>query len=143
MKLTTKCRYGVRAVLEIAKNYDIRPTTRKEIAKNQKIPESFLENILIELKRSGLIMSIRGAKGGFLLNRTPNGITMLDIVLVLQTSIVPVDCILNPNKCSSVNDCMTRPIWKKMHETQEKVLQSYTVKDLIEKKDTKRDCLMF
>jgi len=141
MKLTTKCRYGVRAVLEIAKNYDIRPTTRKEIAKNQKIPESFLENILIELKRAGLILSVRGARGGFLLNRTPNSITMLDIVLVLQTSIVPVDCILNPKKCSSVDDCITRPIWKKMHETQEKVLQSYTVKSLIEKQETKRNCL--
>ena len=141
MKLTTKCRYGVRAVLEIAKNFDVRPTTRKEISKNQNTPESFLENILIELKRAGLIMSVRGAKGGFLLNRTPNSISMLDIVLVLQSSIVPVDCILNPKKCSNVKNCMTRPIWKKMHETQEKILQSYTVKNLIDKKDTERDCL--
>jgi len=141
MKLTTKCRYGVRAVLEIAKNFDVRPTTRKEISKNQKIPESFLENILIELKRAGLVMSIRGARGGFLLNRTPNAISMLDIVLVLQSSIVPVDCILNPSKCPNVNRCMTRPIWKKMHETQEKILQSYTVKSLIENQNTERDCL--
>lgn len=142
MKLTTKCRYGVRAVLEIAKNYDNRPTTRKEIAEIQKIPESFLENILLELKRAGLILSVRGAKGGFLLNRTPNSISMLDIVLILQNSIVPVDCILNPQLCANTEKCKTRPIWKKMHEAQEGVLQSYSVQSLIEENSIDQDCLL-
>jgi Rrf2 family transcriptional regulator, cysteine metabolism repressor len=142
VKLTTKCRYGVRAVLEIAKNYDNRPTTRKEISKNQNIPESFLENILLELKRAGLVLSVRGAKGGFLLNRTPNSISMLDIVLILQNSIVPVECVLNPMKCAKVAKCKTRPIWKKMHEAQENVLQSYSVKSLLENKEIDQDCLL-
>ncbi|MBT4527469.1 MAG: Rrf2 family transcriptional regulator [Deltaproteobacteria bacterium] len=141
MKLTTKCRYGVRAVLEIAKNYNIRPTSCREIAELQDIPESYLENILIELKRAGLIISVRGAKGGFLLNRSPSSFTMLDIVLVLQKSIVPVDCILNPKKCSKVDSCIARPLWQKMYKVQENVLKSFTTIDLLDNQLADLDCL--
>ncbi len=141
MRLTTKCRYGVKAIIEIAQNFGIRPTKRKEIVVNQNIPESFLENILIELKRGGLVNSIRGAKGGFLLSRSPNCITILSIVSILQTPLVPVDCVLNPTICARTKDCLTRPLWKKMYEAQEGVLQQFTVTDLLEKKVFDGDCL--
>ena len=135
MKITTKCRYGTKAIIEIAKNHNVKPTTRKDIALNQNIPDSYLENILIDLKKSGIIRSIRGMRGGFVLNRPPDEITLLDIFKVLKKSITPVGCIKDPSLCCCTDFCVTRPVWIRMHAAQEEVLSSFSIQELI-KKDT-------
>ena len=132
MKLSTKSRYGAKAVIEIARNYMKQPTKRKDISKNQKIPDSYLENILIDLKKKGIIESIRGAKGGFTLKRAPSEITLFDIVTVLQTSLEPVQCVNDPNLCQNVASCVTRPIWLKLFNAQNEVLKGYTIQDLLD-----------
>jgi Rrf2 family protein len=131
MKLTTKCRYGSRAIVEIARNQAKGPVKRKQIVENQKIPDSYLENILISLKNRGIVSAARGPRGGFILKRPPSSITMLEVVLALEDSLSPVDCLDDPGECDMIGNCVTRPVWRKLGEAQEKVLKSITVQDLI------------
>ncbi len=132
MKLSTKCRYGSRAVLEIARNIDRGPIKRKDIVKSQMISDSYLENILISLKNSGIIDTIRGANGGYLLRRSPSEITLLEIVNALDGTLSPVECIDNPSSCERTVRCATRNAWKRLKEAQEEVLRSITVQELLE-----------
>lgn len=130
MKLTTRCRYGTRAMAEIASNYGIRPTTKKEIARNQDIPDSYLENILVDLKKDDLIITIRGAKGGYELSKSPEKISVHDIVDSLGGGLEPVDCLKKSDDCNRADICSARNIWKELQEAQESVLKRYTLADL-------------
>ncbi|MBU2643082.1 Rrf2 family transcriptional regulator [bacterium] len=131
MKITTRCRYGIRAIVEIGRNYPIRPTTRREIAANQELDDSYLENILLDLKSRDIVRSLRGVKGGFVLSRPPESITLLEIFESLQGEIVPSECILVPSVCDRVDDCVTRPVWIRMQQAQKQVLQDVTIRDLL------------
>ena len=133
MKLNTKSTYGARAVVEIAQNYGDKPTKRKDIVQHQNIPESYLENILISLKKSGIVGATRGPKGGFVLKRPPSQITMLDVISVFENKLSPVDCLDTPSHCEKTGSCLTRPVWAKLKETQEDVLRNFTIQQLIEK----------
>ena len=132
MKLSTKCRYGSRAVMEIARNCMHGPVKRKDIVKNQQISDSYLENILISLKNSGIIETIRGANGGYLLRRPASEITLLEIVNSLDGSLSPVECLENPSVCARTEWCATRVSWIKMRDAQEEVLRSISVQNLID-----------
>jgi len=132
MKLSTKCRYGVRAVFEIAKNFNKTPTKRKDIAKQQDLDESYLENILIDLKNANIVSSIRGVNGGFVLKMQPRTITILRIVESLQGTLTPLECLIDTTVCKKVESCVTRPVWQKLKEAQEEVLGSFTIQDLLD-----------
>lgn len=135
MKLTTKCRYGVRAVMEIARNYQKCPTKRKDIVETQTISDSFLENILIDLKHGGIIESIRGAKGGFILKKAPDQITAADIFIALQGPLSLIDCLENPGSCDRNGKCVVRSMWQEMQDAQERVLRQTTIESLIRQED--------
>ena len=137
MKLSSKCRYGVRAILEIARNYQQRPTKRKEIAANQNIDDSYLENILIDLKNKNFVTALRGAKGGFILKRAPEEITLLQLTESLQGDLSPAECLSTPSICDRVDNCVTRPIWQKIKLAQEDVLKNVTIRDLLEQEKQK------
>ncbi|NQT59311.1 MAG: RrF2 family transcriptional regulator [Bacteroidetes bacterium] len=132
MRLSTKSRYGTRAILEIAKSYGQKPIKRKEIVSGQKIPDSYLENILITLKAAGFIRTLRGANGGYQLTRDPKLITILEIANALEGHMTPVPC-LDTDKCDLIQECATRSVWSEMYQAMEKVLRSYTLQDIIEK----------
>ncbi len=132
MQLSTRTRYGTRAIIEIARNYEGPPIKRKEIAGSQRIPDSYLENILVTLKAGGLIQTTRGANGGYRLTRNPSAVSMLEIVVILEGHLTPVPC-LETEKCELINDCTTRSIWDEMYHAMEKVLSSYTLEDIIAK----------
>lgn len=132
MKLSSKCRYGIRAVMEIAKNYPDKPTKRKDIAANQNLDDSYLENILIELKNKNIVGAIRGAKGGFVLKRAPEDIDLLQVIESLQGDLSPAECLITPSICDRTNGCVTRPVWQKMKDAQEGVLKSVSIRDLLE-----------
>ncbi len=134
MRLSTKGRYGTRAILEIAKHYGEKPIKRKEIVLIQKIPDSYLENILITLKAAGLILTIRGAHGGYQLTREPSSITVLQVVEALEGTIVPVHCIeTQDSNCSRSGVCTTQPIWHELYQAMREVLNKYTLEDLLTK----------
>jgi Rrf2 family protein len=132
MKLSTKGRYGLRAMLEMALNEEQEPMATRTIAERQGISERYLEQLLIPLKQAGLVKSIRGSQGGYILGRKSQDITVGDVIRALEGPIAPVDCVseLNPNECDRSSFCVTRGIWSQMRDAISAVLDSYTLQDL-------------
>ncbi|MGM0432414.1 MAG: RrF2 family transcriptional regulator [Spirochaetota bacterium] len=134
MRLSTKGRYGTRAIIEIAKEYGRRPVKRKDIVDAQQVPESYIENILVALKAAGLVRTSRGARGGYQLARDPELITVLDVVEALEGTLVPVYCLEDDEEpCVREAGCPTREIWMEMYRAVRRVLEKYTLKDIIAK----------
>jgi Rrf2 family transcriptional regulator, cysteine metabolism repressor len=132
MKLSTKCRYGVRAMVEIARHYKQGPVKRKDISKAQDLSHAYLENILIALKANKLIHTTRGANGGFVLEADPSQISLYSIVSTLEGSIAPVDCLERESVCQKTTFCVARKAWRKLYDAQLAVLHSITLQDLLD-----------
>jgi Rrf2 family cysteine metabolism transcriptional repressor len=133
MKLSTKGKYGVRAVYEIARHSGKGPITIKEIAERQGISFSYLEQILHRLGKAGLIDSVRGPAGGYLLARNPSELTIGDIVRTLEGPIALSHC-LEPGEageCNQADDCVARMVWAKVGAKIEEALDSITFDDLL------------
>jgi len=134
MKLSTKGKYGVRAVFEIARHYGKGPISIKEIAERQGISFSYLEQILHKLGKAGLIGSVRGPAGGYLLARKPSELTIGDIVRVLEGPIALSHC-LEPGDsadCYQADDCVARMVWAKVGAKIEEALDSISFHDLLQ-----------
>jgi Rrf2 family transcriptional regulator, cysteine metabolism repressor len=138
MKLSTKCRYGTRAMIEIARHYKEGPVKRKDISRSQKISSAYLENILIALKSQHLIRTVRGANGGFTLEVPPGHITMFQIISALEGSIVPVECVDNPDACERSAMCAARKLWEELYHAQIAVLKKKTLQALVDAEDSKK-----
>lgn len=135
MKLSTKGKYGVRAVFEIARHYGNGPISIKEIAERQGISFSYLEQILHKLGKAGLIDSVRGPAGGYLLARQPSELTIGDIVRVLEGPIALSHC-LEPGEsaeCYQADDCVARMVWAKVGAKIEEALDSISFNDLLQR----------
>ncbi|MCJ7508702.1 MAG: Rrf2 family transcriptional regulator [candidate division Zixibacteria bacterium] len=133
MSISTRGRYGLRALLEIAQNYGSGPINIRDISKNQKISMSYLEQILHRLRKAGLIRSIRGAKGGYILARDSDKITVKDIVKVLDGPIGVAYCDfpnLREKSCIGPKICASSMLWKKLELTIDDFLSSVTLADL-------------
>lgn len=133
MKLSTKGKYGVRAIFEIARKYGKGPITIKEIADRQRISFSYLEQILNRLGRAGLIESVRGPGGGYLLGRKPTALTIGDVVRALEGPIALSHC-LEPGEyeeCYQAEDCVARMVWAKVGAKIEEALDSITFESLL------------
>ncbi|MBN1760903.1 MAG: RrF2 family transcriptional regulator [Chitinispirillaceae bacterium] len=135
MKLSTKSRYGLRAVIEIAKAYGSTPAKRKHVAANQGISDSYLENILIVLKNNRIIETTRGVKGGYILSRPPREITVLDVVNSLEGPLDLVDCVNSNSNCAKTETCATRTIWKELTDAWESILGKMTLQDVIDREE--------
>ena len=132
MKLTTKGRYGVKAMLDLALQCSGEPVSLKSIAKRQNISENYLEHLFATLKKSGFVKSVRGAQGGYLLVQSPDNITIGSILRSLEGSLAPVDCVLekNPVKCDRFDSCITKLVWEKIRDSVNSVVDSITLADL-------------
>jgi Rrf2 family protein len=137
VKLSTKSRYGLRALIEIAKNYNISPVKRKEISANQKISDSYLENILILLKTSRIIETTRGINGGYVLCRKPSEITVFEILSVLEGPMDLVECVFTPEVCEKSATCSTRIVWSEMAHLWQQHFSQRTLLDLLESEKSK------
>ncbi len=133
MKLSTKGRYTTRAMLELAIHYGEGPIQIKDISRSQEVSERYLEQLLLPLKSAGLIRTTRGANGGFELIRKPSEIRLLDIFLVAEGTTAPVECVDNAAVCSRSAGCATRGIWAEIKAATDKVLESTTLQDLVER----------
>jgi Rrf2 family cysteine metabolism transcriptional repressor len=132
MKLSTRGRYGLRAMIEMAQTEDKGPIATRTIAERQGISERYLEQLMVPLKRAGLVKSVRGSQGGYNLARDPEKITAGDIIRVLEGPISPVECVSesNPESCQREDYCVTRLLWTKVRDSIAEVLDSYTLADL-------------
>lgn len=133
MKISTRTRYGIRAVLELAENYEKGLLQLKIIAKRQDISMKYLEQIMAILRTGGFIRSIRGPRGGYMLAKTPNQIKLSDVFNCLEGPVTTVECVEDEDSCARAADCMARQLWIQVQEAIRNVLQSITLQDLIDK----------
>ncbi|MGL5869523.1 RrF2 family transcriptional regulator [Clostridium chrysemydis] len=131
MKLSTKGRYGVKAMVDLAINYGELPVSIKTISKRQNISEYYLEQLFSPLRKAKLIRSIRGAQGGYVLNKEPKDIRVSDIMYVLEGPIEIADCIEGA-ECTNVDCCATRILWKKIKASIDSVMDSITLQDIVD-----------
>jgi Rrf2 family protein len=137
MKLSTRIRYGTRALLELALHEGEGPVFLKDIAGKQQISLPYLEHLVTPLISGGIIRSTKGPRGGVTLARKPEQIKLIEIAKLLEGSVTPVECIEHPEVCSRSKLCATRELWGKMKDAIEGVLESTTLKDLVERQRKK------
>ena len=111
MKLSTRGRYGVRLMLDLALHYGDGPVLLKDISRRQGISQKYLWNLANPLNAAGLVKSIRGAHGGFMLAREPSEVSIKDLLQVLEGSLSLVDCVESPSVCERSPDCVARDVW--------------------------------
>jgi len=132
MKISTKGRYGLRAILDLAiHSQNNKPVLLLDISKRQGISEKYLSQIMNELIKAGLVKSVRGRNGGYLLNRSPREIRVFDILKILEGDFTVVKCVSNPLSCDRVSFCATRDVWKMLSEKIRETLSSITLEDLV------------
>jgi len=138
MKLSTRTRYGIRAVLELSENYGKGPVQLKIIARDQGISVKYLEQLMATLKSAGIVNSVRGSKGGYVLAKSPNQIRLSDCFNCLEGPVVTVECVENDSYCPRTNDCIAREVWTEVQKAVMSVLKSMTLQSLLDKsKDDK------
>ncbi len=134
MKISTKIRYGARAMLELAYHYGEGPIELKEIAKRENISLKYLEQVINPLRTAGLVKSIRGAKGGYSLAKPPSEICLYDVVETLEGPLNLLECLRDSKVCQKVPSCVTRDIWQEVSEAISKIFYSVTLEDMVNRK---------
>lgn len=142
MKISTKGKYGIRAMLDLAIHATESHVPLKSIAERQKISEPYLEQLFSTLKKSGLVISVRGAQGGYKLSRHPNQISVGQILRALEGPLAPVNCVVDDeNECERADACVSRIIWERIRDSINKVVDSMTLNDLVEDYN-KKSCII-
>ncbi|MFC1911692.1 RrF2 family transcriptional regulator [Chloroflexota bacterium] len=137
MKLSTRAKYGTRALLDLALHWGDEPVPLKDIARRQNIPLHYLEHLMTPLVAARIVASTRGAKGGLQLARPPQEVKLKEVIQLLEGSITPVECIDNPGCCPRYDLCVTRDIWDDMKKAIDGVLEATTLQDLVERQKKK------
>jgi len=139
MKISTKGRYGVSAMYDLALHYGKGPISLKSVAERQGISEHYLEQLMGILRKAGYVKSLRGAHGGYALTKDPSQISVGDIIEIMEGPIAPVDCLLSEEGegyCQKAQNCVTRGVWAKVRDSINNVLNSISLADLCrEEKD--------
>ncbi|MBA7563044.1 HTH-type transcriptional regulator CymR [subsurface metagenome] len=137
MKLSTKGRYGTRALMDIALHREEGPVPLKNIAEREQISLPYLEHLIAPLIEGGIIRSARGVGGGVSLIKSPQEIELSEVIGLLEGSLAPVKCVTDPSVCSRSEFCVTRDIWSELKAAMDGVLQSTTLQDLVERQKGK------
>lgn len=131
MKISTRTRYGMRALLELAIAYKAGPLQIKTIAEHQSISNKYLEQLVAMLKTAGLVRSIRGPHGGYVLSKAPEDINLVDVFKTLEGPVLTVECTEDETVCENSADCITRRLWIEINEAILGVLKNKTLGDLV------------
>jgi Rrf2 family protein len=131
MKISTRSRYGLRALLELAREFGKGPVFMETIAKRQDLSRKYLHALLTRLKEVGLVESTRGARGGYHLARPPGGIRLDEVVRALEGTLSVLECVQDGPSCDRFESCRAREIWKGLTETIENYLAGLTLVDLL------------
>ncbi|ACA60059.1 RrF2 family transcriptional regulator [Candidatus Desulforudis audaxviator] len=132
MRVSTRVRYGTRALVDIAEHHGNGPVCLRDIARRQKVSQPYLEQLILLLKAAGLVRSIRGARGGFVLARDPAEISMIEVMTTLGWESEVVDCVGDPGSCSRAGACGMRDFWCRLSDAVSKVVGSTTLADLMQ-----------
>ncbi len=137
MRLSTRTRYGVRALVDLAFHNGEGPMLLKDIARRQQISSMYLVHLITPLVTAGIVGSIRGAKGGIWLAKPPSAVKLSEVIQLLEGSIAPVECVNDASSCPRSNFCATRDVWDELKQAMDGVLESTTLQDLVERQRKK------
>lgn len=134
MKISTKGRYGLRALIDIAQYSEIEPVSISSISARQDISERYLEQLMALLKKAGLIKSIRGAGGGYVLAKEVSEISVGDVLRALEGNLEPVECAAfhEEESCEAAGGCVTKYVWKRINESINRTVDEMNLKQLVE-----------
>lgn len=135
MRLSTKGRYGVRAMFDLAMHSGEGAISLKSVAHREHISEKYLEHLFANLKKAGLIHSVRGAQGGYRLARPAEEITLGDIIRVLEGPVAPTECVIDDGgaeKCDRSSECVMRSVWCRVRDQINGILDSITLAEIVE-----------
>jgi Rrf2 family protein len=138
MKLSTRTRYGIRAIIELAQHEDKRPLQLKAIAERQDISVKYLEQLMSLLRSSGFVRSVRGSKGGYILGRPADQILLSEIFRCLEGAVTTAECVEDESYCARSADCAARDVWKRVETAIQDVLGSIKLSDLVQKSKSAR-----
>lgn len=142
MKVSTRGEYGVRAMVALAHGFGEGPMSITEIARQSNVPPAYLEQLISPLRRASLVVSKRGARGGYFLAREPEAIKIGDIYRVMEGPVAPMDCVsehVEDQTCPLIDGCETRPIWMKVRDSIVDALDSTTLADLAKTPKSSKD----
>ena len=131
MMISTKGRYALRLMLDLAIHSEGSAVPLRDVAQRQEISDKYLEQIVTQLSRAGLVRSVRGAGGGYLLTRTPEGYTVGEILRVLEGSLAPVSCADGVGCCERADRCVTVEVWREIQAAVDGVVDHLTLADLV------------
>lgn len=129
MKLSTRSRYGARLMLDLARNRASGPVHLKDVADREGVSVKYLEQLIIPLKKQGLIKSVQGPKGGYMLARRPEEISFGEVIKTLENSTVLVECVQQPESCSRAETCPTRDLWQRASRAMFEELEAISLAD--------------
>lgn len=134
MRLSTRGRYGLKAMFQLALYYGEGPISLKQIAVEQGLSENYLEQLFSTLRKEGFLHSVRGAQGGYMLSMEPSEITVGQILRALEGNMAPSDCVVEDDdfECSREDRCVTKLVWMKIKNSIDEVIDSITLQDMIE-----------
>lgn len=141
MKLSTKGRYGLRALIDLAQYSKDAPVSIMSISSRQELSERYLEQLMSMLKKAGLVKSIRGAAGGYILTKPADEISVGDVLRALEGSLEPVDCAgLDPEgNCKAADSCVTKYVWQRINESINRTVDEIMLSQLVEE-SRKKNC---
>lgn len=132
MRLSTRGRYGLKAMFQLALHYGEGPIPLNQIADKQRLSENYLEQLFSTLRKEGLLSSVRGAQGGYMLAKSPEEIKVGDILRSLEGNMAPADCVMDEyTDCSRDEFCVTRTVWMKIKDSIDEVIDSITLQDMV------------
>ena len=132
MKLSTRGRYGIHAMYDLAEHYGDGPQSIKLIAERQRIPEAYLEQLIGILRREKLVVSNRGAQGGYRLVRPPAEVTVGEVLRALEGGMNLVDCLLEEDSCGKSCACPSRIVWMKLQDGLNQIVDGISLQDMID-----------
>jgi len=139
VRLTTWAEYGLIVALHLARRSEAGPMPAHEVARQERLPPDYVEQILLKLRRAGLVSSVRGARGGYRLARSAAHVTVRDVVAAAEDSTFEVNCDshpVDPERCSPGASCSIRPVWRALQRRIDHLLDSVTLTDLLREEST-------
>ena len=140
LKISTKGRYALRLMVDLAiHGGEQDPVSLRDVSRRQNLSDKYLEQIVTPLSRAGLVRSVRGAGGGYLLTRAPADYTVGDILRPLEGDLAPVECATDGEYCARCGECVTVELWKEIHRAVSQVVDGTTLADLVKRQQSKSE----
>lgn len=139
MKISTKGRYGLRILMDLAIHQSEKPRLIRDIAKSQQISEKYISRLVIALRKAGMVRSVRGVNGGFHIAMKPENITLLDVIEVMEGPLSIVDCVSTPKRCGHSQNCAPREIWCKLNDDIRALMRRTTLADILASYDRQNE----